>query len=394
MILRQSTAKVISLGPFLDKTDGVTLETGLISAIDHATTGIKLSKNGGALTIRSQAVTASTYDAYGNYIVTLSTTDTNTVGTLRVQYVDAATCLPVWQDFQVVEEAVYDEVYGSGAAGFTTAIDSIVVATNAGDIASKTADAGTVTTGSNTSGSYTDTASDNDVYWITAPVSPAVGGFGLRQTLRFDLPLERVPTSLEIKGYWNGSGQTADVYALNSRTAVYDKLTNSGTNITSRNSEYTYSIPIPRDYADDTGGVNNIVSIEIRSASTNTGHRMRIDRALLYHVAETASFTLTAPTVNDIWTAPSRTLTTPGVEPVTVPTAAEVTAAVFARAFSASYASLTFEQLTSLMAAVLLGKVSGMGSNAPAFRDLADGADAVVAATDASGNRTSVTLTP
>jgi len=39
MWLRQSTSVVISFGPFLDKTDGVTLETGLVSAIDHATTG-------------------------------------------------------------------------------------------------------------------------------------------------------------------------------------------------------------------------------------------------------------------------------------------------------------------------------------------------------------------
>src|SRR3990167_3075593 len=102
VILKQSTSVVISFGPFVDKTDGVTPETGLVSAIDHATTGILLSKNGGALTIRSQAVTASTYDAYGNYRVTLSTTDTNTIGTLRMQFIETATCLPVWIDFHVL----------------------------------------------------------------------------------------------------------------------------------------------------------------------------------------------------------------------------------------------------------------------------------------------------
>src|SRR3990167_2693726 len=120
LILRQSTSKAISFGPFLDKTDGVTLEVGLVSAIDHATTGIFLSKNGGALTIRSQAVTATTYDAYGNYRVTLSTTDTDTVGTLRMQFSEAATTLPVWMDVQVVEEAVYDQLYAASAAGAAT----------------------------------------------------------------------------------------------------------------------------------------------------------------------------------------------------------------------------------------------------------------------------------
>ena len=129
LIVRQSTAVVVSFGPFLDKTDGVTLEVGLVSAIDHATTGIFLSKNGGALAIRSQAVTASTYDAYGNYRVTLSTTDTNTIGTLRMQFSEAATCLPVWQDFIVVDELVYDVLFGTVALATTTNITAGTITT-------------------------------------------------------------------------------------------------------------------------------------------------------------------------------------------------------------------------------------------------------------------------
>lgn len=112
LFLKQSTAVVISFGSFLDKTDGVTEETGLVSALDHATTGIKLSKNGGALTIRHATVTATTYDAYGMYRVTLDTTDTNTVGTLRMAFNEAATCLPVWQDFMVLPANVYDSLVG------------------------------------------------------------------------------------------------------------------------------------------------------------------------------------------------------------------------------------------------------------------------------------------
>jgi hypothetical protein len=126
LILRQSTSKAVSFGPFVDKTDGVTPEVALVSAIDHATTGILLSKNGGALTIRSQAVTASTYDTYGNYIVTLSTTDTNTIGTLRAQFIETATCLPVWADFQVVEEAVFDELLTASAAGVAGELDEAI----------------------------------------------------------------------------------------------------------------------------------------------------------------------------------------------------------------------------------------------------------------------------
>ena len=91
MFLKQSTAFVISFGPFVSPSDGVTLVTTLVSALDHASTGIKLSKAGGALTIRHATVTATTYDGYGNYLVTVDTTDTGTLGRLRVQFVDATT---------------------------------------------------------------------------------------------------------------------------------------------------------------------------------------------------------------------------------------------------------------------------------------------------------------
>ena len=120
MILKQSTALVWSFGPFLDKTDGVTLETGLVSALDHASTGIMLSKNGGTLAVRHATVTASTYDAHGCYKVTLDATDTNTLGVLKMIYTDPATCLPVWKDFLVVASQVYDDTLNGAANPWTT----------------------------------------------------------------------------------------------------------------------------------------------------------------------------------------------------------------------------------------------------------------------------------
>ena len=117
--LRQSTAAVIPFGPFVDKTNGVDLEVGagIITSIDHATTGIFLSKNGGTGAIRHQAVTASVLDAYGMFLVTLDTTDTNTVGRLRVMMAEAATFLPVWDDYTVLEPAVYDALFADAATG-------------------------------------------------------------------------------------------------------------------------------------------------------------------------------------------------------------------------------------------------------------------------------------
>lgn len=114
-ILRQGTAAHILFGPFVDKTDGVTLEVGagIITSIDHAATGIFLSKNGAAGAIRHQAVTASVLDAYGMFQVHLDTTDTDTVGRLRVMMAEAATFLPVWDDFLVLPANVYDALTGA-----------------------------------------------------------------------------------------------------------------------------------------------------------------------------------------------------------------------------------------------------------------------------------------
>lgn len=97
-----------------DSTDGATLETGLtITQPD-----VRLSKNGAAFAQKSAAQTLSHMEN-GQYSCNLSTTDTNTVGRLRVAVFESG-ALIWWQDFQVVEEAVYDLLYESGATGQVT----------------------------------------------------------------------------------------------------------------------------------------------------------------------------------------------------------------------------------------------------------------------------------
>lgn len=225
-------------------------------------------------------------------------------------------------------DAIMTRIGAPSGASVSADIASISLATNAGDMATKQADSSSLVTGSNTSGSVSNTATDDDVFWVTAPVSPAVGGFGLRQRLVFDLPLGRTPVNIQIRGYFQGSSNTAEVYALNSRTGAYDQLTNSRTDMASRSTESTYSIPLPRDYADDSAGSFNIVTLEFRSTSTNSTHRLRLDQVLITHVAEAAATTFTAPTAEQIWSYVTRDLTTPGAEPVTVPTATQNATAV------------------------------------------------------------------
>ena len=112
LFLKQSTAsQSVLLGPFVDDTDGATAATGL----SIANTDIRLSKNGGNMAAKNSG--GGTHDENGWYTITLDATDTNTVGRLQVSC-KVANALAVFMEFQVLEEAIYDALIGSSAAGF------------------------------------------------------------------------------------------------------------------------------------------------------------------------------------------------------------------------------------------------------------------------------------
>jgi hypothetical protein len=102
--LKKSTTVTIRLGPFLDKTDGVTEKTGL-------TPTVTISKGHAAFGARNSA-TAVTHDANGWYAVELDATDTGTIGKLIAKSNDSTTYLPVWAEFDVIPALVYDALVG------------------------------------------------------------------------------------------------------------------------------------------------------------------------------------------------------------------------------------------------------------------------------------------
>ncbi len=112
MFLRQSTAQAIRFGPFLDAGDGVTEEVSL--TITPAL--MQLSQDGAGFAATS-GVSNAVHDKDGWYSVTLTTADTDTVGELILMVQTPATHLPVWKTFWVIEEAVYDAIYGAAAEG-------------------------------------------------------------------------------------------------------------------------------------------------------------------------------------------------------------------------------------------------------------------------------------
>ena len=107
MYLKQSTTTTVYLGPFVDDTDGKTAETAL-------TITAYLSKAGAAAAARNSA-TAIAHDRDGYYRVELNTTDTNTLGRLRV-FSSTAGALPVWADFTILSAQVFDSLIAGSDA--------------------------------------------------------------------------------------------------------------------------------------------------------------------------------------------------------------------------------------------------------------------------------------
>lgn len=114
IFLKQSTAsQARAIGPFLDDTDFKTTETGLTIA----NTDIKLVVNGAASANKNSG--GGTHRVNGVYGVTFDATDTATVGEIEVSVVVSG-ALPVFHKFFVIEEAVYDMLFGASAIGYIT----------------------------------------------------------------------------------------------------------------------------------------------------------------------------------------------------------------------------------------------------------------------------------
>ena len=104
ILLKQSSAATIPIGPFVDSSDGNTVEDGLtISQAD-----VRLSKNGGNMAQKNESSSCS-HDELGYYMCDLDTTDTNTLGRLRIM-VHESGALPVWIDCMVVPANTFDSM--------------------------------------------------------------------------------------------------------------------------------------------------------------------------------------------------------------------------------------------------------------------------------------------
>lgn len=121
LYLRQSTAsQEVPLGYFVDSTDGNTEETGLTIA----NTDIKIWKTG-ATTLANKNSGGGTHISNGIYYAVLDATDTDTIGSL-VLFIHVSGALSVRVECVVLDEAIYDQMFGTTAFATTSAVASAV----------------------------------------------------------------------------------------------------------------------------------------------------------------------------------------------------------------------------------------------------------------------------
>ena len=120
--LRQNTAVRITVGPFFDKTDGVTPETSLTVTNCMLTLMVDDDDGTAANLIIDAAATASggnndmvhvTNDDAGFYDLELTAAQTNYVGRAMLAITDAANHCPVFHEFMIVPANVYDSLFGT-----------------------------------------------------------------------------------------------------------------------------------------------------------------------------------------------------------------------------------------------------------------------------------------
>lgn len=109
--LRLGGTPTVQIGPFVDATDGFTLEAG----ITMTQAMVRLSKNGGNIAQKTEATNA-TYDEVGMYSCPLDATDTDTLGRLQLIVADGTVHRAVYHEFMVIPANEYDSlILGSDA---------------------------------------------------------------------------------------------------------------------------------------------------------------------------------------------------------------------------------------------------------------------------------------
>jgi len=151
--LRKNTAVIVTVGPFYDKTDGVTIETALTITNERITLTADTDDGAAPTNILDNIAGATAATANDlNYItgndagmmqLELAAADTNRLGRMFLSITDAANHVPVFHEFMVVNAVLYDSFFSTTAG----AIPLAVAGATGGNFIAGTNAATTVTTG-------------------------------------------------------------------------------------------------------------------------------------------------------------------------------------------------------------------------------------------------------
>lgn len=116
MFIRQNDTGKIGIGPAVSVSDGFTA----VTTLNISTTDSARARLGDDTTVDISGYTfAATANMDGAYDLTLQTGITDTIGSLDILIEDVSLCLPIYQRFYVLEEAVYDALYATNATMLT-----------------------------------------------------------------------------------------------------------------------------------------------------------------------------------------------------------------------------------------------------------------------------------
>jgi len=353
--LKEDTATTLRLGPFVDKTDGVTYEVGMAAAMNHADTGVRISKNGAALAARTTA-TEPVYDAFGYYLVNLDATDVGTSGRLKVIFGNAAVCLPCEADFEIIPGNLFDTLLVAQPAA---AINKFF------DVASSVLTCASV-----------NQAGDAHVHADAIDTLTKASGPGDLAAILLDTGTDGVVVASASKTGFSLSATGADLILKTSTFAA--------ALVAAINELSTYGLTALNTLLVTTGikaaTVPALVAADVRTAvglaSANLDTQLTALDAIVYTVkVDTAAI-----------------LADTGTDGVVLKAAGLNADAIDKIVDEVMDGTVTLRQAIMLFLSALASKSSGGGTDTLVFRSVANTKPRITATVDANGNRTAMTL--
>lgn len=152
--VKQSTSRTIPVGPFADIADG-TVKALTLSTVDSA----YIVKAGASSGVDVSSNTWAAITSTNMYNLTLTSSNTDTLGTMRLAIVDDSEIVPYIVDINVLPAHVYDSRYGSDYQQ----VDLVQVSGDATRVTNFAAGLDSMVTGAAVSGTLSTTQMSTDL---------------------------------------------------------------------------------------------------------------------------------------------------------------------------------------------------------------------------------------